>query len=166
MSDLLPSAEDRFGISDLWAKYAWALDVGNTADFVSCFAEDAVFDELMLATGHADIEALVKKYFHENPLFAGRQHFIGQSLFSPDDLGRPDHWKVKSFAYVTVLRDVGASLYWAGYYDDVVAKIDGTWRFRYRKASRWTGEVLSSFPADALARIEVPRGFGLPVAIR
>ncbi|MEF2978566.1 nuclear transport factor 2 family protein [Subtercola sp. YIM 133946] len=164
MSQTTPSAEDRFLISDLWAKYAWALDTCDTDGFVECFAEDAVFDELTVVTGRDQIRQLVLRYFHENPLFAGRQHLIGQSLFEPDDEGRPDHWKVKSFAHVFVLRDVGPSLYWTGYYTDVVAKIDGEWLFVYRRASKWLGDVLNAFPDNAIARQTLPANFGAPIA--
>jgi hypothetical protein len=151
-----PSADDRFLISDLWAKYSWTLDTGDVEGFVECFAEDAVFDELIVATGRTEIRSLVTKFFYENPLFAGRQHLIGQHQFFADSEGRPDHWRVRSFAHVFVLRDVGASLFWTGYYDDVVAKIGGEWLFLYRKASRWLGDVLVNFPENTIARAELP----------
>ncbi|MET0780314.1 MAG: nuclear transport factor 2 family protein, partial [Microbacterium sp.] len=107
---LAPSADDRFAIADLCARYAWALDVGDTEGVVACFTEDAIFDEIVYARGRDQIRKAVKQLFHDNPLFAGRQHAIGQTLFSPDDEGRPDHWRMKSFAHVFVLRDTGASL--------------------------------------------------------
>lgn len=159
-----PSAEDRFLIADLCARYAWALDTGDTDGLVACFASDGVFDEMGVATGHDDIRRSVVQNFHENPLFAGRQHLIGQVLFSEDPEGRPDHWKMKAFAHVVVLRDVGASLFWTGYYDDVVAKIGGEWLFKYRKAARWSGGVLSQFPPGTIAQAELPPNFGRPVS--
>lgn len=158
-----PSAEDRFLIADLCAKYAWALDTCDTESLVECFSEDAVFDEITIATGHDQIRKLVLQAFHNNPLFAGRQHLIGQVLFSADDQGRPDHWAMKSFAHVFVLRDVGPSLYWTGHYTDVVAKIDGEWLFKYRKAAKWQGDILEGFPDNAIARATMPANFADPV---
>jgi hypothetical protein len=158
-----PNAEDRFAIADLCAQYAWCLDTGDTEGLVACFAEDAVFDEVLVSYGRDQIRRLVKQAFHDNPLFAGRQHEIGQPLFEPDDEGRPDTWRMKSFAHVFVLRDTGPSLYWTGHYTDVVAKIDGEWLFRYRKASQWKGEVLDGFPDGTIAKVGMPANFNAPV---
>ncbi|MGO4806143.1 nuclear transport factor 2 family protein [Arthrobacter sp. 2MCAF15] len=163
MTARTPSPEDRFLIADLCAKYAWALDTCDTDALVECFSEDSVFDEITIATGRDQIRKLVLQAFHDNPLFAGRQHLIGQVLFEQDEQGRPDHWRMKSFAHVFVLRDVGPSLYWTGHYSDVVAKIDGEWLFTYRKASKWQGEVLNAFPENAIARATLPANFAAPV---
>ncbi len=160
---LAPSAEDRFAIADLCARYAWALDVGDTDGVVACFTEDAIFDEIVYARGRDQIRKAVRQLFHDNPLFAGRQHAIGQSLFSTDDDDRPDHWRMKSFAHVFVLRDTGASLYWTGWYDDVLAKVDGEWLFAYRKPAKWSGPVLSGFPAGTIAQVEMPTNWADPV---
>jgi hypothetical protein len=70
---------------------------------------------------------------------------------------------MKSFAHVFVLRDVGPSLYWTGHYTDVVAKIDGGWLFKYRKAAKWQGDVLEAFPENAIARATMPANFADPV---
>jgi ketosteroid isomerase-like protein len=58
-----PSAEDRFLIADLCAKYAWSLDTCDTESLVECFSEDAVFDEITIATGRDQIRKLVLQAF-------------------------------------------------------------------------------------------------------
>lgn len=163
MPSAAPSPEDRFAIADLCARYAWALDVGDTDGLVACFTEDAVFDEIVHAEGHDQIRRAVKQVFHDNPLFPGRQHLIGQSLFFADEHGRPDHWRMKSFAHVFALRDVGASLFWTGWYDDLLVKVDGEWLFAYRKPSKWQGEVLAGFAPGSIAHLEMPANWSAPV---
>src|SRR5690606_34685054 len=91
-----PSPDDRFAIADLCARYAWALDTGDTETLVSCFTADGVFDEIVHARGHEQIRRAVKQVFHDNPLFPGRQHLIGQTLFTPGD--HADQWRMRSFA--------------------------------------------------------------------
>lgn len=158
-----PSPEERFAIADLFARYSWTLDTGDTEGFVACFAPDAVFDEIVHARGRDQIRRAVKQVFHDNPLFAGRQHLIGQSLFSEDEEGRPDHWRVRSFAHVVALRDTGATLFWTGWYDDVVARIDGEWLFVYRKPAKWEGDVLSGFPENTISRLRLPDDWARPL---
>jgi hypothetical protein len=156
-----PSPEDRFAISDLCARYAWALDTGDTEGLVACFTEDAVFDEIVVARGRDQIRRAVKQVFHDNPLFAGRQHLIGQPLFSPGD--EPDQWRMKSFAHVVALRDTGATLFWTGWYDDVIEKVAGEWLFSYRKPAKWEGEVLSGFAPGGIAQLRMPANWAQPL---
>ena len=158
-----PAVEDRFAIADLCARYSWTLDTGDTEGFVECFTDDAVFDEIVFARGRDQIRRAVKQVFHDNALFAGRQHLIGQSLFSADPEGRADRWRMRSFAHVVALRDTGATLFWTGWYDDIVAKIDGEWLFAYRKPAKWEGEVLSGFPENTISRLRMPDNWAKPL---
>ena len=163
-----PSAEERFQIMDLSARYSWALDTGDTDALLRCFTEDADFGDLAIgaeAKGHDQIRRLVMQRYHGNPIFPGRQHQIGQTLFTPDEDGRADRWHSKSFAQVLALRDIGPYLYWIGYYRDIVVKVDGQWLFEQRMASKWMGDVLKGFPADSIAPLimERPPGFFDPL---
>ena len=38
--------EDRLDIQELFARYVWALDMGDADSFVDCFTEDGCFDHL------------------------------------------------------------------------------------------------------------------------
>jgi hypothetical protein len=158
-----PSVEDRFAIQDLCARYAWTLDAGDTDGFVACFTEDGLFEEIVVARGHAQIRRAVRQIFHDNPLFAGRQHLISQTLFEPDPDGRSDHWRMRSFAHVIALRVTGATLFWAGWYDDIVTKVEGEWLFASRKPAKWQGEVLAGFPPGGISSLELPANWADPV---
>lgn len=166
MPTTTPSVEDRLLIAELSAKYAWALDTCDTEAFIACFTPDALFGDIgVTAKGHKTIRKLVKQRYHENPIFAGRQHQISQTVFLPNEDGQTDRWSTKSFAQVLVLRDIGPYLYWVGYYYDTVLKVDGQWLFEERLANKWMGEVLSKFPRDSIAPLimERPAGFFDPV---
>jgi ketosteroid isomerase-like protein len=40
-----PSAEDRALIEELYSRYSWALDTGDTDGYVALFTEDALVTE-------------------------------------------------------------------------------------------------------------------------
>ncbi len=148
-----PSTADRLAIYELYARYCWALDTGDTAGYLALFTEDAEATEetrdgtLEVRRGKAEIRKLVLK-FHERPDFPGHQHQMAQLVFDPDPEGRPDHWTVRSYAWATINRPPQAPhLHWCGHVRDVVAKVDGLWKIRSKAIMGWGGEVLSAFKA-------------------
>lgn len=120
------SAEDRFGIQDLFAAYGWALETGDVEGLVAVFTEDAVMTEKVFEDpdvweGHDGIRALANHYF-TSPGFPGRQHHVTQQVFTPKDEGVV---AVKSFAFVTECRgEPPYLLRFAGWYEDEVVKDD------------------------------------------
>jgi SnoaL-like domain len=147
-----PSTADRVAIYELYARYSWALDTGDTDGYVALFTEDAEATEetrggeLEVRKGRAEIRKLVLK-FHDRADFPGHQHQMSQFVFEPDPEGRPDHWVVRSYAWATINRPPAAPhLHWCGHVRDVVAKIDGLWLIRSKAIMGWAGEVLSQFP--------------------
>lgn len=150
-----PSAQDRVEIYELYARYSWALDTGDTDAYVALFTADAQATEetrtgeLEVRKGHAEIRKLVLK-FHERADFPGHQHQMGQFVFEPDPQGRPHHWVVRSYAWATVSRPPQPPyLHWCGHVRDVVAKVDGAWKIRSKAIMAWKGEVLSRFGEGA-----------------
>ncbi len=148
-----PSPQDRTEVLELYARYSWALDTGDTDGYVALFTEDAEATEetrtgeLEVRKGHAEIRKLVLK-FHERADFPGHQHQMAQLVFDPDPQGRPDHWVVRSYAWATINRPPAAPyLYWCGHIRDVVAKVDGVWKIRSKSIMGWSGAVLSGFKA-------------------
>jgi len=144
-----PSPEDRLAIQDLYARYSWALDTGDTDAYVALFAEDAEASEetreghLETRQGRAELRKLVLK-FHERPDFPGHQHQMAQFIFEPE--GRPDHWVVRSYAWATINRPPAPPhLHWCGHIRDVIAKIDGQWLIRRKDIMGWAGKVLERF---------------------
>lgn len=146
-----PATEDRIAIVDLYARYCWALDTGDTDGYVALFTEDAEASEetregtLEIRRGRAEIRKLVLK-FHERPDFPGHQHQMSQHVFEPDPEGRADHWLVRSYAWATINRPPAAPyLHWCGYIRDIVAKVEGEWLIRSKEIMGWGGEVLARF---------------------
>jgi hypothetical protein len=148
-----PSVQDRLEIQELYARYCWALDTGDTDGYVALFTEDAEATEetrgggLEVRKGRPEIRRLVLK-FHERGDFPGHQHQMAQFVFEPDPLGRPDHWQVDSYAWATINHPPEPPhLHWCGHVRDVVAKVDGRWLIRSKSIMGWAGEVLARFSA-------------------
>lgn len=144
-----PDAADRTEIYELYARYSWALDTGDTEGYVALFTRDAEVTEetasgaIEVCKGHEEIRKLVLK-FHERADFPGHQHQMAQFVFEPDPHGRPHHWVVRSYAWATINRPPAPPhLHWCGHIRDVVARIDGEWKFRSKAIMAWAGEVLA-----------------------
>jgi hypothetical protein len=149
----MPGSQDRTEIYELYARYSWALDTGDTDGYVALFTSDAEVTEetrsgeLEVRKGHAEIRRLVLK-FHDRPDFPGHQHQMSQFVFEPDPAGRPDHWVVRSYAFATINHPPEPPhLHWCGHVRDVVAKVDGSWKIRSKDIMGWAGAVLSKFEA-------------------
>jgi len=146
-----PSAEDRLAIFELYARYSWALDTGDTDGYVALFTEDAeateetASGELEVRKGREEIRKLVLK-FHQRPDFPGHQHQMAQFTFEPDPKGRPDRWVVRSYAWATINRPPEPPhLHWCGHIRDEIAKFDGEWKIAAKDIMGWAGKVLERF---------------------
>ncbi len=150
-----PTTEDRLAIYELYARYSWALDTGDTDGYVALFTEDAEATEetrdgtLEVRKGRAEIRKLVLK-FHDRPDFPGHQHQMAQFVFEADPQGRPDHWVVRSYAWATINHPPQPPhLHWCGHVRDVLAKVDGRWLIRSKQIMGWAGKCWNaSTPAD------------------
>jgi hypothetical protein len=150
-----PSTQHRLEILELYARYSWALDTGDTDGYVALFTADAEVTEetrdgtLEIRQGHDEIRKLVLK-FHDRADFPGHQHQMAQFVFEPDPAGRPDHWVVRSYAWATINHPPAPPhLHWCGHVRDIVALRDGAWRIRAKAIMGWSGEVLSRFDSRA-----------------
>ena len=148
-----PSVEDTLLIHDLFARYSWALDTGDTDAYVQLYAPDAVVLEtrpegVREARGHAAIRELVLR-FHTDPAFPGRQHRTSQLVILPDPESRADHWLVRSYVLTTDTKDGASTLYWCGRALDVVVKVGGDWLIERREIKPWAGEILERFAATS-----------------
>jgi ketosteroid isomerase-like protein len=137
-----PSVEDRVLIHDLYARYSWALDTGDTEGYVRLYTPDAVVLEnvpegVRRVEGHDAIREFTRR-FHGNPDFPGRQHRISQIVISPDPEGRADHRLVRSYVLATQTKDgYEPTVFWCGYGEDVVRKVDGEWLISRREIKPW-----------------------------
>lgn len=148
MADVHPlTADDRFAIQDLFARYAWALDTGHVDDLALCFTEDTVIIEEVFEDpdrweGRAGVRALGRHYMSA-PNFPGRQHHLDQLLVE----GNANEANARSFTFVTECRgEPPFVLRFAGYYEDKLVKVDGQWLFKERIIRLWDGPILSAFP--------------------
>jgi hypothetical protein len=137
-----PGVEDQLSIHDLYARYSWALDTGDTDAYVRLFTADAVVHETTpqgprQIEGHDRIRDFVLR-FHRNPEFPGRQHRVSQLVISPDPEGRADHWHVRTYTLTTETRDgYEPTVFWCGWGADIVAKVAGEWLIRSREIRPW-----------------------------
>lgn len=143
-----PSVEDELAIRELYARYCWALDTGDTEGYVALFTEDAeateetASGELEVRQGRDEIRTLVLK-FHQRPDFPGHQHQMAQLVFEP---AGTDRWTVRSYAWATINRPPEHPfLHWCGHIRDEVAKVDGQWLIARKDIMGWAGEVLARF---------------------
>ena len=146
-----PNTEDRLAIFELYARYSWALDTGDTDGYVALFTEDCAATEeasngtLEVLNGKDEIRRLVLK-FHNRKDFPGHQHQMAQFVFEADPQGRPDHWVVRSYAWATINHPPEPPhLHWCGHVRDVVAKVDGQWLIASKDIMGWAGKVLARF---------------------
>src|ERR1700733_15665521 len=73
------SAEDRAEIVELYARYAWGLDLADPEMLLSAFAEDAEFDHLWQGRvkGHAAILQNMQELWNDRQhWWFGRQHLV------------------------------------------------------------------------------------------
>lgn len=146
-----PAVEDELAIRELYARYSWALDTGDTDAYCELFTEDAeateetASGELEARKGRDEIRKLVLK-FHERPDFPGHQHQMAQFMFEPDPEGRADRWVVRSYAWATINRPPEPPhLHWCGHIRDVVVKKGGEWKIAEKDIMGWAGAVLHRF---------------------
>lgn len=141
------TADDRFAIQDVVAKYCWALDTGDMDALVACFTPDArlieeVFEEPDIWEGHEGIRR-VSQHYANAANFPGRQHHTTQLLVEGDS----EKADAKSFIIVTECHGEPPYLVrFTGYYTDKVVKVDGQWLFKERTIRLWDGAILSRFP--------------------
>jgi hypothetical protein len=138
--------QDRIGISDLFARYAWCLDTRDIEAFGDNFAVDGIID--MPGVGRFEGRQEVRRYakmLTDDPAYPGRQHWIGQSLVQADASG----CSVRSYAMVTRRPTDGpCSILSLGYYNDrCVKQANDIWVFAERVFRRWEGDVLRGFLA-------------------
>ena len=83
--EIMP-AEDRGEIEELFARYAWGIDLADEEQAIATFAEDAEFDHLWQGkvSGHAAIrENLRKLWYDRQHWWYGRQHMMNHFIMDP-----------------------------------------------------------------------------------
>jgi uncharacterized protein (TIGR02246 family) len=119
------TADDRFGILDLFARYAWAYDCGDAQAYAEAFTSDGVLaDEHDLrAVGRPAIAEAIKQFFEMRGANVW-QHFNNHLRISGDSES------CTVYAYWAVLShhpDGTHGVDTLGWYKNRCRKVDGVW---------------------------------------
>src|SRR5690242_7945283 len=134
------TVEDRLDIQELFAKYAWAIDLADAEAAVACFTEDAYFDHLWQGRvqGHtAILKNLKELWYDRQQWWYGRQHLFNHFLMTAEgDSGA----RVKSFFQIMQFNvDYGTNfLFGIGTRNDLCEKKNGVWLFKHLQVNAWT----------------------------
>jgi len=148
---------DRLEIHELTARYAWSLDTGDEDAFVDCFCHDGelvwdAFETEGRWRGAAALRGFIG-YFRQRPESAGRQHHVSNLIVTPTTEGAT----AKCYVAVMLRAEPGPHLLNVmGYYEDVLRREDGRWRFATRHIRDWSGPVLGRFAGQQGVRVARP----------
>jgi uncharacterized protein (TIGR02246 family) len=124
------SLEDRFGISDLFTRYTCALDAGDAATVIDCFAEDGTLVSPAVGehTGRAAITEFAQRFARFQAGGSQLRHVISNLQMQVD--GNRAH--ATCYLTVFITKDGKSRLMAPGRYDCALRKIDGAWKFQRR----------------------------------
>ena len=133
--------EDRLEITDLIARYAWALDTGDVEAYLDCFVEDAWMEHHPpgRCEGREGIRRLTEFLWYEHPNnYLGRQHRMSQVLVTPEGAGA----RIKAF-WSILQHDVRTQenfVFGLGVWDALAIRdADGEWRLKTLFVDIWRG---------------------------
>lgn len=132
------SVEDRLDIMDLFARYYWALDLGDAEGAAACYAEDASFDHLWQGERQGRdgiVDAFEELYYDRPSWWYGRQHNLSNMLVEADGDG------ARVRAFFNILQH---NVYYrmnfvfrVGTVEVRLVKRDGEWRFAEFRVNAW-----------------------------
>lgn len=123
--------EDKHAIEELIARYNQSLDGGDYAQWVACWADDAVLDGIgKLLTGKAQIQAFADQYESST-----RSRINALKHFTVNILSTITGDKATSSSYLQLLSttDKGVKIIFTGRYEDDLKRVNGQWQFARRK---------------------------------
>lgn len=164
------SADDRAAIIELYARYAWGLDLADPDMLLSAFAEDAEFDHLWQGKvkGHAAIAQNARELWNDRQhWWFGRQHLFNHYIMARQPDGAV---LVRCFFQIVQFNvDYGTNfLFGIGTREDLCVQRGDQWVFKslFINAWRsqadvpWKGEVrLVGRPGGGVAAPSLPPGF-------
>jgi hypothetical protein len=133
-------AQDRLEIVELFARYAWGLDLADPDMLLSAFARDAHFDHLWQGRvqGH---EAILKNmhelWYERQHWWYGRQHLFNHFIMEPV----PEGIRVRCFFQIMQFNvEYGTNfVFGIGTRDDLCVKEDERWVFKTLHVNAWRG---------------------------
>ena len=135
------SAEDRLEIQELYARYAWGIDLADADMALSTFTQDAGFDHLWQGRveGHdAILKNLQSLWNDRQHWWYGRQHLM--SHFIMDACEAEGEADVRCFFQIVQFNvDYHTNfVFGIGTRIDHVTNKEGPWRFQSLKVNAWT----------------------------
>ena len=138
------TADDRLEIIELYAKYAWAIDLCDPEGVREVFAEDGHFDHLWQGRvqGHeAILKNLNELWYDRQHWWYGRQHLFNHLHMAPEatEAGETGA-RVKCFFQIMQFNvDYGTNfVFGIGTRSDLCVKRDGRWQFLHLYVNAWT----------------------------
>jgi len=132
-------AQDQADIADLYARYAWGLDLADEEMLLSTFAEDGRFDHLWQgkARGHeAIMHSMDELWNRRQHWWFGRQHVFNTFVMQPMEQGA----RVRCFFQIIQFNVEYRTnfVFGIGTRDDRLVKRDGSWLFYNLHVNAWT----------------------------
>jgi uncharacterized protein (TIGR02246 family) len=124
--------EDRLAISDLFVRYATALDAGDVETVVDCFTGDATLESPVIGviTGQAAIRAFATRFAAQRALGTQYRHMITNISATIEPAG--DRARATAYLLVLITRDGTSRRLPPGGYECDVIKEGDAWRFSRR----------------------------------
>jgi hypothetical protein len=136
-------ADQRLGIMDLFARYAWTLDTADPDQFVDLFAEDGT---LVISQVRHEGRDGILEYVREltsRSNWAGTQHYSGQVIIEE---ASPDRCRVRSYGSIVFrLRDGSSHLRALSLYRDTCVKVGDRWLFSERIGDYWNPDQILEY---------------------
>jgi uncharacterized protein (TIGR02246 family) len=122
--------EDRFGINDLFVRYTCALDAGDAATVIDCFAEDGTLVSPAVGehTGRAAITAFAERFSRFQKGGSQLRHVLSNLQMTVDG----DRAHATCYLTVFLTKNGTSRLLAPGQYDCQLRKIAGEWKFQRR----------------------------------
>jgi uncharacterized protein (TIGR02246 family) len=124
------SIEDRLAISDLFVRYACALDQGDVDTVVDCFTEDGSLLSPAVGehAGHAAIRAFAERFARFRRNGSQLRHVISNLMMQVNG----EHGHATCYLTVFLSKDGKSRLLAPGLYECDLRKVNGDWRFQRR----------------------------------
>jgi uncharacterized protein (TIGR02246 family) len=137
------SADDKFAIYDVLARYSRALDTGDYEGYAALFAPDG---EVEISgdryKGREAIAAYIKR-LTDRPEWPGYRHHNTQIMFEDGDGQR---CKVSCYSMIMFRRrDGSVESRQQGFYRDVFVKLEGVWYFAERRWEEWDMDNMAKY---------------------
>ena len=160
------SALDRLEIQELYARYAWGIDLADEELAMTTFTQDAWFDHLWQGRvqGHEAIRENLRSLWNDRQYWwYGRQHLMNTIIMDP----REEEGEVDTRCFFQIIQfqtDYHTNfVFGIGTRKDHVTKKEGVWRFQSLHVNAWTAADQVPWKGEILLK-QKPSHQAAPVA--